>query len=469
MPILIQEAVNYKYYEEKLNPETFEELLALDPTKDHKYGRWIVENYLRQFSTIDRDKKELETFINEHIYSSIKNLDPITQTQLENKKREMEEEFRLTHGRNIASWKRFWEEDSEKVTENLITYTKLKNKKMLEDERLYNILNIKSFSALWELVNKYELPVDFTLDPSEYEKWYQGEGWTVVIPKTHKASCKYGANTQWCTTSRDSDRYFNRYSSEGPLIIIIDPAGDKWQLHFESNQWMDAKDNEIEDRKEFIADLPLPVKDAIFKHTYHLLFSDNKKEILEKITTQSPAIIKEIQKLANRESGSELVSNNDLSDGITDIIPDRFLNFAINDNSDDLFYGLDSAYDEGYDSPWYYLDEDPENPDDIEVDKTNRHWKHDIDLWSEEQREQAGNKRRDGAEEDLIKNLKIDLRYDSVDRSIVDIIYETAVTYLNDFSFYKDEIIEFILNLVAYAPDFSDRVSLIVKREMEGT
>ena len=32
--------------------------------------------------------------------------------------------------------------------------------------------------------------------------------WLMLIPLTYQASCKYGANTQWCVASRDTDTHF---------------------------------------------------------------------------------------------------------------------------------------------------------------------------------------------------------------------------------------------------------------------
>ncbi len=46
----------------------------------------------------------------------------------------------------------------------------------------------------------------------------------LVVPLTHTASCKYGANTKWCTTSSDTNDYFDKYSRNGKRQINIDPG-----------------------------------------------------------------------------------------------------------------------------------------------------------------------------------------------------------------------------------------------------
>jgi len=69
----------------------------------------------------------------------------------------------------------------------------------------------------------------------------------VVIPHSHKASCYFGKNTRWCTTSADDSRYHDKYSKDGPLYIILHkPSNARWQFHFESQEYMNKKAENIE-------------------------------------------------------------------------------------------------------------------------------------------------------------------------------------------------------------------------------
>jgi hypothetical protein len=98
---------------------------------------------------------------------------------------------------------------------------------------------------------------------SEAELVYNTPEWKVVIPKTPKASCYFGRNTKWCTILKNDPSYFNNYSKKGPLYIILQKKTNKrWQFHFESEQYMDEKDNKI-NLGEFIRNYPEVVK--IFK------------------------------------------------------------------------------------------------------------------------------------------------------------------------------------------------------------
>ena len=61
----------------------------------------------------------------------------------------------------------------------------------------------------------------FKVEPKEYEKLYDTEDYLLVAPLTHNASCKYGANTKWCTTNRDSDEMFDEHIVGGTLVYLI--------------------------------------------------------------------------------------------------------------------------------------------------------------------------------------------------------------------------------------------------------
>jgi len=71
----------------------------------------------------------------------------------------------------------------------------------------------------------------------------------VVVPHDEAAACRYGAETHWCTAATKGENYFNHYSRQGKLYIIIpkQPQHDKekYQLHFPTGQYMDEDDREI--------------------------------------------------------------------------------------------------------------------------------------------------------------------------------------------------------------------------------
>ena len=75
------------------------------------------------------------------------------------------------------------------------------------------------FDALKKVGETARRTVDITGD---VEKVYEDNRFVVVSPKTHTASCYYGAGTKWCTASKDTKSHFSTYKGSGELYYIID-------------------------------------------------------------------------------------------------------------------------------------------------------------------------------------------------------------------------------------------------------
>jgi len=70
------------------------------------------------------------------------------------------------------------------------------------------------------LINKVVIAEKFKIEPYEREKLYEDNNFLLVVPLTHTASCKYGANTKWCTSSLD-DTMFKKHNRMGSLAYLI--------------------------------------------------------------------------------------------------------------------------------------------------------------------------------------------------------------------------------------------------------
>ncbi len=85
---------------------------------------------------------------------------------------------------------------------------------------------------------------------------YENDKVRIIIPKDQTAACYYGQGTQWCTASTQSTNYFNSYSKDGPLYILLPKQpkydGEKYQLHFPSGQFMDEQDRNVDDIIELL-------------------------------------------------------------------------------------------------------------------------------------------------------------------------------------------------------------------------
>ena len=110
----------------------------------------------------------------------------------------------------------------------------------LNDENSYNQLSRRQeLRQTQKAVHNTNLDIDA-------KKVYEDSKWEIWVPLTYEASCKLGRDTRWCTASTESDYYYDMYSHQGPLYININKHnGEKYQFHFESNQFMDSDDYSI--------------------------------------------------------------------------------------------------------------------------------------------------------------------------------------------------------------------------------
>ena len=94
----------------------------------------------------------------------------------------------------------------------------------------------------------------------ERDKIYQDENIVVVAPLNHRASCKYGAYTKWCTAVPSNDEHFNEYMRHGVLIYFIvrspykNSAKPEYKFAYyhpfdeemsEGKGWYDMTDNQL--------------------------------------------------------------------------------------------------------------------------------------------------------------------------------------------------------------------------------
>jgi hypothetical protein len=127
----------------------------------------------------------------------------------------------------------WFHENSERITQNDIEA--LKSKYDSSNVVINNIDNItKSFKDinqyvdigvlkdLMMIVNERKTEKEKSTQlKSQVTKIYEDGDVLVVSPKTHEASCYYGANTKWCTTAKSDPRQFQNYNRRGNLYYFI--------------------------------------------------------------------------------------------------------------------------------------------------------------------------------------------------------------------------------------------------------
>jgi hypothetical protein len=180
---------------------------------------------------------------------------------------------------NIYNRGNLKEEDFYKVKDYLTTFKLNYNKMTNKDLNSY-----KGLPELYDAIKDYigQQDVSHRQEVRDIkqgaEKAFEDDKWLVIIPHTQEAACYYGKNTQWCTAATSSENMFNYYNKQGPLYININKkTNEKFQFHFQSEQFMDERDEPIEPNSIF-------KDDEKFKDFYlrlAILYNMNVKRIIE--------------------------------------------------------------------------------------------------------------------------------------------------------------------------------------------
>jgi hypothetical protein len=87
------------------------------------------------------------------------------------------------------------------------------------------------------------------------EKLYEDDDVLVVKPKSHTASCYYGANTKWCTAAKDNSGFFQRYSVNGNLYYFINKKNNTKLALYVNDENRTKEIYDAQDRQVNINDL----------------------------------------------------------------------------------------------------------------------------------------------------------------------------------------------------------------------
>ena len=128
----------------------------------------------------------------------------------------------------------------------------LQNKDIGQFKSIEELEDTLAKTAMPELSNRQKLrqtqkAVHNTDLNKDAELVFDNDGWEVWIPNTYEASCRLGRGSSWCTASTSNDYYYNMYTKDEPLYILINKSNndEKYQFHFESTQFMDKDDYTI--------------------------------------------------------------------------------------------------------------------------------------------------------------------------------------------------------------------------------
>ena len=226
------------------SPEEFEMLVSQDPTYDSsvddgKFIDWIFSLW-RNFKTDKKNEEKYERAVaykQEHPDAQL----PPKPTKLSQDKLEdfekirdfllvLKDNIKLING-NMSQFKSI---------ADLASFVRgIKEKDISVDERA-----MKNYKVFREAMT------------DGLEVVYNGPNFIIGIPETYEASSHFKKPvTEWCTAYPDMyDEYLQEYGGKY-YIHLNKHTGDLYQLHYESYQFKNASDMEI-DKKKFISNYP---------------------------------------------------------------------------------------------------------------------------------------------------------------------------------------------------------------------
>lgn len=182
---------------------------------------------------------------------------------------------------------------------NLIgLYDLAKKRRMLKPE--HNDINrFKTYrefeDTVYHIYNGFQdLIQNSKEEGAKAEKIFENEELLIVRPDNEAAAIKYGRGTRWCTAATQGENYFKQYDEDGALYILIpkkpEHPQEKYQLHFQSAQLMNEKDEEVnllwlmrERFKETQLNELFAKLDPEYKSTVEFVLQDKKNStVLEK-------------------------------------------------------------------------------------------------------------------------------------------------------------------------------------------
>lgn len=105
------------------------------------------------------------------------------------------------------------------------------------------------------------------------------EEFILLQPKTHKGSMKYGANTKWCTTTKNNESIFKNYTRDGFLVYLIDKTETKNENYRKVALYLEFAQGGLNESIKIY-----DVKDK-YAHESHLIASEWEIEKLFQIFT----------------------------------------------------------------------------------------------------------------------------------------------------------------------------------------
>jgi hypothetical protein len=131
---------------------------------------------------------------------------------------------------------------------------------------------------------------------------YEDDRWLVISPKTHRASCVYGAGTKWCITTKGNSQYWSQYTRNATFFFIIDKnRSSEHRLakvayrrigHRDKYELWDAEDREISKTgigEKWFKELPTQLKENTEKY-HRITYEEGEGTDLDELPSEGQAL-----------------------------------------------------------------------------------------------------------------------------------------------------------------------------------
>jgi len=203
-------------------------------------------------------------------------------------------------------------------TEDLQKYRKFceYNERNLIEEN--DLTKYKSFEQMIAAMGVAEMKSEEKELETQVIKIHEDGEWLLIRPLTFKSSCKYGANTKWCTTTEHNQEYYNKYAKRGVLVYCVNKKNgykvaafyslDKNEPEF---SYWNQKDTRIDSTDsqlplELIGFIRDYVKDPKVKSNTAMLTGDAKKKELAQSNNKRGNVISDRIASAVRRAQEEI-------------------------------------------------------------------------------------------------------------------------------------------------------------------
>lgn len=224
-----------------------QELLAENITL-LEYNRDITaQNYGRKIVPIARRDRSIPAQFRDPDQVSDDQLLDLVMDQIEKSDPTQNKEYAQALAKIYGQGQTKFEDMGSTLSDYLIKFDKLKRKKVIPSPR-NDFMRYTNIGDFLSVVDEYPDVDESPEAKGKSHEIYKDSVLRVIQPINKEAACYYGRGTRWCTAA-NTNNMFDTYASKGELFILIPQRpeynGEKYQLHFESRQFMNEKDHPV--------------------------------------------------------------------------------------------------------------------------------------------------------------------------------------------------------------------------------